>query len=223
VGAGDSSKIGKNSCISAADQSGAYTAFDLVKALAKKAGAVLATGTCASYGGIPAATNRNYDPKTGRYKNNGAMSVSDAMTGQGITAPIVKIPNCPVNPLAFYLTVAAYLTSTLNLTSDNRPTEFNAGGVRVPLYTETIHGGKCPRYNNYNGGVYANKFGDTGCLYWRGCQGMNTVAPCGQLGGIWNDFAAQFCIKGGAPCTGCASEGYPDKFSPLATYTTAGY
>ena len=68
--------------------------LEIAKEVCPKAAAVISIGTCASFGGIPAAK-----PNPGGYKG-----VSDAL---GIKT--LNIPGCPPNPINLVGTVVNYL------------------------------------------------------------------------------------------------------------------
>ncbi|MCK4778202.1 MAG: hypothetical protein KAS39_07455, partial [Actinomycetia bacterium] len=80
----------------------------------------------------------------------------------------------------------------------------------------------CERFRSYKTGFYANSYGDsrtatiggvTGnkpCLYYLGCQGLYTNAPCSRYG--WNTGVADtYCMKAGMNCIGCSEPGFPDR------------
>ena len=74
-----------------------------VETLAKDALAVIALGSCAAFGGIPAA-----------YPNpTQCRSVSEVLRAKGINTPLVNIPGCPPHPDWFVGTVASILLSGL--------------------------------------------------------------------------------------------------------------
>src|SRR5450830_1354159 len=140
---------------------GGRTAIDIVQDVAGKAGAVIAIGSCASWGGIPSA-----DPNP-----TGATGVPMILKGK----TVVTIPGCPANPYNFLGTVLQYATfGTLpELDEKNRP-KF--------AYARTIHE-ECPRRPHFDAGRFAQKFGDEGhrlgyCLYKIGCKGPATHANC---------------------------------------------
>lgn len=188
-----------------------------------KADAVIAYGTCAAYGNIPAARNVKYQPATQKYEHTFAMGVGtylDSKVGSlGSHSPVVNIPVCPGHPEALALTVVDYLTYGLspaflaNLDSYGRPKKSIAFGFN--LYGRPLHQ-DCPRLQEYSNGLYSSKFGQTfpggwkGCLYNLGCQGQWTYTPCHSL--KWNrQFSQTNCISAGIPCVGCGEKGYPDK------------
>jgi hydrogenase small subunit len=74
---------------------GGQTAIDLTRECAADAAAVIAIGSCASWGGMPAT-----DPNP-----TGASGVA-AVLGK----PVVTIPGCPPNPYNFLSTVVHFLT-----------------------------------------------------------------------------------------------------------------
>lgn len=74
---------------------GGHTAIDMLKECAADAAAVIAIGSCASWGGMPST-----DPNP-----TGAMGV-DKVLGK----PVVTIPGCPPNPYNFLSTVVHFLT-----------------------------------------------------------------------------------------------------------------
>ena len=75
---------------------GGRTALDIVQDVAGQAGAVIAIGSCASWGGIPSA-----DPNP-----TGAVGAHEVLKGK----TVVNIPGCPANPYNLLGTVLQYAT-----------------------------------------------------------------------------------------------------------------
>jgi hydrogenase small subunit/[NiFe] hydrogenase small subunit len=72
------------------------TAVDILEDIGPQAAAIIAMGTCASFGGIQAA---HPNP-------TGAKGVQDIVSG----VPILNLPGCPPNPITFLGTVLHFLT-----------------------------------------------------------------------------------------------------------------
>ncbi len=162
---------------------------ELVRRAAKNAKAVVALGTCASFGGIPGAENNP----------TGAISVPDFLKKQGVLLPMIRLPGCPANPDWLVGTLVHVLKFGLpSLDDQNRPKMF---------YSKLIHE-QCPRFADYERKKYAKHFSDSGCLFKLGCLGPNTNADCTIRD--WNS-GANSCIHSGAPCIGCASEDFARK------------
>jgi hydrogenase small subunit len=169
--------------------------------LAPKALAVVACGTCATYGGIHAMAGNP----------TGAMGLADYLgwnfrTPAGI--PIVNVPGCPVQPDNFMETVlyllyqAAGLSPMIPLDDALRPTW---------LFGKTVHEG-CDRAGYYEQGDFATEYGSPKCIVKLGCWGP--VVKCnvpkrGWMGGIGG------CPNVGGICIGCTMPGFPDKFMPF--------
>jgi hydrogenase small subunit len=166
---------------------GGRTALDLVREVAADAGAVVAIGSCASFGGIPAA------PPNPTGATGAPMVLKDKT--------VVTIPGCPANPYNFLGVVLQYATlGTLPaLDAKGRPTF---------AYARTIHE-DCPRRPHFDAGRFALQFGDEDhrqghCLYRLGCKGPATHANCslkhfGEVDGAWP-------IGIGHPCVGCTEQ-----------------
>ncbi len=174
------------------------TALAAVQVLAPKAAAVLSIGTCASYGGMSAAS-----PNPTQIKS------LSAATG----VPTINIPGCPPHPDWIVWTIAQLLSGvTPALDSSGRPTA---------LFGQTVHS-QCSRKS----AAWATSLASTAlCNGNIGCKGRNTHADCPTR--LWNN-EMNWCVGtvssngNGADslCQGCTESGFPDKFSPL--FSTAG-
>jgi hydrogenase small subunit len=174
---------------------------DWIRRLAPKALAVVAAGTCATYGGIHAMAGNA----------TGAMGLADFLgwdfrSAAGI--PIVNVPGCPVQPDNFMETVlyllyqAAGLAPMIPLDKELRPTW---------LFGKTVHEG-CDRAGYYEQGDFAKEYGSPKCLVKLGCWGpvVNCNVPKrGWMAGIGG------CPNVGGICIGCTMPGFPDKFMPF--------
>jgi hydrogenase small subunit len=168
-------------------QIGGRTAVDILHDVGGKAGAVIAIGSCASWGGIPSA-----DPNP-----TGATGVPMILKGKRV----VTLPGCPSNPYNFLGVALQYATlGTLpKLDELGRPTF---------AYGRTIHE-HCPRRAHFDAGRFAEKFGDEGhnlgyCLYKLGCKGPMTHANCSTLS--FGEIVDCWPIGIGHPCVGCTEQ-----------------
>lgn len=167
---------------------GGRTALDIVKEVAGKAGAVIAIGSCASWGGIPSS-----DPNP-----TGATGAPDVLSDMAV----VTIPGCPANPYNFLGTVLQFVTMGTLPALDEK-------GRPLWAYGRTIHD-HCPRRAHFDMGRFARRYGDDGhrlgwCLYALGCKGPETHANCST-----NHFCEvpdAWPIGVGHPCFGCTEKG----------------
>jgi hydrogenase small subunit len=152
----------------------------VVRDLADKAAAILCIGTCASFGGIPAAP-----------PNPAGIMGVHALTGR----PTINIAGCPTHPDWIVWSVAQLLLNNPIATdSYGRPTQF--------FTNYTVHD-QCPR----NGTEKADTFGvDSRCLMNLGCRGPQTIASCPQQ--KWNN-QVNWCVDANSPCIGCTSPTFP--------------
>ena len=169
-------------------QIGGRTAIDILNDVASKAGAVIAIGSCASWGGIPSA-----DP-------NPTGSVGAPQILEGTT--VVSIPGCPSNPYNFLGTVLQFVAMGSLPALDDK-------GRPLFAYGRTIHE-HCPRRAHFDAGRFARQFGDEGhrlgyCLYALGCKGPETHANCSTL--HFGEVNDAWPIGVGHPCFGCTEKG----------------
>ena len=171
------------------------------------ANCILAVGTCACYGGIPA----------GKPNPTTALGVNGTLNYLGIPEKrrplVINIPGCPSHPDWIIGTVAALLAGNApELDEDGRPIEF---------FGEHVHY-HCP---NRRKGTKAKVLGDSGCLAGLGCNGQLTHADCPVR--KWNaseagGYGVNWCVGAGNPCQGCTEPEFPDGMSPFYTLRTKG-
>jgi hydrogenase small subunit len=150
----------------------------------KNASAIISVGTCAAFGGIPAAMNNP----------TGAIGVPEFLNKQGLHKPMISLPGCPCHPDWIVGTLVHVLQFGMpEMDNNRRPKMF---------YNRLIHD-QCPRFPDYEREVFAKSFSDKGCLFRLGCIGPNTYADCTTR--YWNAGISS-CIKAGAPCIGCAAK-----------------
>jgi hydrogenase small subunit len=172
------------------------TMLQRVVELAQDALAVIAIGSCASFGGIVAA----------KPNPTKCVSVQKVFEAKGIKKPLINVPGCPPHPDWFLGTVESILLNGLPKAEDLdeflRPKTF---------YGKLIHE-NCPRRAYFDEGKFAHKYGDEGCLYELGCKGPITHADCPTR--HWNS-GTNWVIGAGAPCNGCTQPEFPDDTSPF--------
>jgi NiFe hydrogenase small subunit HydA len=171
--------------------------LDVFKEMAGPSIAVLAIGSCATYGGVPAAK-----PNPSQIIGTG-----EALKRVGISKPLVNMDLCPVNPQYLVGVVVNYLLlgKLPDLDSIGRPKMF---------YGQTIHD-NCERRAHFDAGRFVEKFGTKEealqyCLYKMGCKGPMTYSACPK---IQYNNRTSWCIKAGGPCIGCAEREWTDKFA----------
>lgn len=167
---------------------GGKTAAQSLEEAASKAAAVIAIGSCASFGGVAAAPPNP----------TGAVGVPALVKNKAI----ITLPGCPPNPYNLLSTVLHYLTFGKLPALDDK-------GRPLFAYGRTIHE-HCPRRPHFDAGRFAEAYGDDGhragwCLYELGCKGPQTYASCStnhfcEVVGAWP-------IGIGHPCVGCTEDG----------------
>jgi len=169
---------------------GGRSSMDLLREAAAGAAAIISTGNCAAFGGLPHA----------KPNPTGAVGVWEVIKDK----PVVNIPGCPAIPEAFTGTLVHFLVfgSLPELDSLHRPKVF---------YGNTIHD-RCLRRPFYEAGKFAASFDDEGakkgwCLYKLGCKGPTTYNACAVI--KWSQ-GLSFPIQSGHPCLGCSEPNFWD-------------
>ena len=169
--------------------------------LAPGAAAVIAVGTCAPWGGIPAAAGNPTN----------AMGVMDFLgkdyrSTTGLN--VINIPGCSPIGDNFTETVGMIL---LFLQGIGPLPEFDSLGRPAWLFNDTVHT-KCVRGGYYEEGNFATEYGGKECLVEIGCWGPVVQCNITSRGAI-NHMGG--CMNTGGICIGCTMPGFPDKFAPF--------
>ncbi len=161
----------------------------LLPPLLKRPRRILAVGTCAAFGGIPAAEGN----PTGR------RSAATSWSSEGIPTDkrLINCPGCPIHPESLvgtlaYLIAKGYPEVDPNLLTPNM------------FYKHSVHD-ECPRFHYWEKRSFAEKFGDDGCLFKLGCLGPLSHTNCPRR--QWNG-GVNWCIRAGAPCIACTNENF---------------
>ena len=194
--------------ISTADDGGycciaGKSSMDIIREAAKNAVAIVAVGTCATFGGIPKAAP---NPTS-------AVGVMDIIKDK----PIINLPGCPVNPVNLSATIVHFLTF-------NRLPEVDKLLRPLFAYGAKIHD-NCERRGHFDAGEFVRIWGDEGhrkgwCLYQMGCKGPVTFHNCPTV--RYNN-GTSWPVASGHPCIGCSEPGFWDMktYEPVALYEFA--
>ncbi len=165
------------------------TALDILNQIAPKSAAVVAIGSCASWGGVQSSAPNS----------TGAKGIGEIITNK----PVINLPGCPASPYNLLSTVLYYLTL-------NKLPELDAKGRPKFAYGRLVHE-NCERRPHFDAGRFAEKFGSEGhklgwCLYKLGCKGPETHANCPIQ--LYGDVGSDAWPVGtGHPCFGCTEKG----------------
>jgi hydrogenase small subunit len=191
---------------------------DWIDALAPHATAVVAAGTCSSYGGIHAMEGNP----------TGCMGLTDYLGWSWLSKaglPIVNVPGCPVQPdnfmetFTYLLRMLSGLAPLIPLDLEHRPKW---------LFEHTVHEG-CDRGGFYEEGNFVKAYGKPECLVRMGCWGpavQCNVTKRGWMNGIGG------CPNVGGICIACTMPRFPDKYMPfmdeppgslLSSYSVTAY
>jgi hydrogenase small subunit len=182
------------------------SSLDILAESAAGAEAVIAIGSCAAFGGLPAA----------RPNPTAAHSVETLMTqGKIAERPLVNLPGCPPIPEAIAATLAHFVTF-------ERLPRLDALHRPLAIYGNTVHD-RCSRVHFFYEGLFAESFDDEGarkgwCLYHWGCKGPLTHNGCSTS--KWNEGTAS-PIDAGHPCIGCSEPDFWDQ-GPIYRALAAG-
>jgi hydrogenase small subunit len=168
---------------------GGKTQIEEVKHAAEGAAAIIAIGSCASWGGVQSASPNP----------TGAVPTHEVLPER----LVINIPGCPPNPYNF-------LSTVLHLVTFGEPPALDAEKRPRFAYGRIIHE-NCERRPHFDAGRFAREFGDEGhrqgfCLYYLGCKGPETYANCPAIGFGDVGFGA-WPVGTGAPCFGCTEKG----------------
>ena len=178
-----------------------YTVAETTDILARSAAAVVAAGTCSSYGGVPAA----------RGQQTQAVSVSRFLKMRGIPTPVINVPGCPPHPDWIVGTIGLGLQALATNTLGLLVKQGLDANDRPKAFYKNVHM-NCPHLSAFEAGHMVKTMSDKdGCRFSMGCKGPRSA--CDSFERKWNN-GVNWCVNN-ATCIGCTSPTFPDGQSPF--------
>ncbi|NPU09333.1 HupU protein [Bradyrhizobium sp. 83002] len=180
--------------------------------LAPLADYVVAVGSCAAYGGIPAAGINPTDAVGLQFESSDIGGALGAGFRSRHGLPVINVAGCAPHP-------GWIMESLLALASG----DLTAGGLDAvgrPTFiaNHLAHHG-CSRNEFYEFKASAEVMSERGCLMEHlGCRATQAVGDCNQRS--WNGGGS--CTKGGYACIACTSPGFESAQNYLQTAKLAG-
>ena len=172
------------------------TIKEWVEKVSKDALVNIAIGTCAAYGGIPAAGV------------TGAKSVQDIL---GKDTPVVNVPGCAPHPDWMVGTI----TKLLLFGKSKVIKDLDGVGRPKDFFGTLIHD-NCPRRHWFEAGEFLTDWNDPEqdgrCLLLKGCKGPVTHSDCPKR--KWNE-GVNWCIDANHPCIGCCEPAFYKGLAPI--------
>lgn len=181
---------------------------NLIKALAQKAGNVIAVGTCASFGGIGMDSPTMASGLQFTKWEMGGLLGQQWRSGNG--NPVINLPGCPCH--------CDVVVGALSAIAGNTPLSLGHYNTPVDWYGIMVHQG-CTRNEYHEYRVEEKKFGEKGCLFfYMGCHGPLVTGPCNKA--LWNRRSSKTRV--GVPCFGCTRPDFPQLYPFFETRNIEG-
>ncbi len=173
---------------------GGRSALQIAKEVCGNALATICVGTCAAFGGIPAAAPNP----------TGAVGVKEAT---GIKT--LNLSGCPMNVENLTATIVHFLTFGTLPATDRLGRPLFAHGKR-------LHD-NCERRAHFDAGQFVREWGDEGhrkgwCLYEMGCKGPEAFYNCPTV--KYNERTS-WPVQAGHGCVACAVPNFWDTMTPF--------
>lgn len=189
-------------CVVGEKEGKIYTVNHWIDTLAKDAVAVVAAGTCASYGGIP----RGNPNPTGA---KGLLDYLGRKWRSKLNLPVICAAGCPVSGQNL---VEILVHLVLTVRGVLPPPELDEYHRPKFIYGYKVHR-ICPRAGFFAHGDDSEDFGEPYCMGLLGCKGP--IAHCNVPARGFNSGVGG-CTTVGAICIGCTEPEFPDHpFSPF--------
>jgi hydrogenase small subunit len=178
---------------------------DIVLDLAARAGAVVAMGTCAAFGGMHAAPPNPSDCIGLQFDHALPGGLFPAAWRSQGGLPVINVAGCPAHPNA--------MTQTLTWLAAGHRLQLDALNRPAMHFSQVVHQG-CTRNEYHEYDIEETEPGGRACLFFNlGCQGPLTQAVCNS--DLWNGRSSKTRV--GVPCFGCTAPNFPRDTDLVAT------